>query len=64
MLFISSSKLFLFLRYLNFSPDLSGSVGKRLEIKAKVNFKILKLSTGKQIHTFCPTSQEVKAIRQ
>ena len=31
---------FLFLRYLNFCPDIFGHVRKRLDKKAKVNFKI------------------------
>ena len=33
-------KLFLFLRYLNFSPAVFGHVGKQLDRKANVNFKI------------------------
>ena len=40
MLFISSYKLFLFLRYLHFYPDNFGYAGKRLDKKAEVNFKI------------------------
>ena len=39
MLFILCSKLFSFL-YLIFCPDFFGHAGKRLDIKAKVNFKI------------------------
>ena len=31
--------MFSFLRYLNFCPDFSGHVEKRLDKKAKVNFK-------------------------
>ena len=40
MLFISPGKLFSCLRYLNFCLDIFGQVGKRLDKKAKVNFKI------------------------
>ena len=40
MCFISSKKLFWFFRYINFCPDFLGHVGKRLDKKAKVNFKI------------------------
>ena len=32
--------LFLFLRYLIFYPDFCGHLGKRLDKKGKVNFKI------------------------
>ena len=39
MLFISSSKFFLFLRSLDCYPDVFGDVRKRLDKKAKVNFK-------------------------
>ena len=38
--FISSLKLFLLLRYLNFCPEILGHIGKRLDKKVKVNFKI------------------------
>ena len=40
MPFISPGKLFSCLRYLNFCLDIFGQVGKRLDKKAKVNFKI------------------------
>ena len=40
MPFISSSKLCSFWRYLSFCSDFSGHVGKRLDKKAKINFKI------------------------
>ena len=40
MIFISSKKLYLFFRYWHFCPDLLGYVRKRLDNKAKVNFKI------------------------
>ena len=33
-------KLFSFLRYSNFCPDFFGHLGKRLDKKAKINFKI------------------------
>ena len=39
MLFISPKKLFSFLRYLNFCFGFFAHVGKRLDNKAKVNFK-------------------------
>ena len=32
--------LFMFLRYLHFYPDIFGYVGKRLDKKAELNFKI------------------------
>ena len=37
MLFISSSNIILFFRYLNFCSDFFGHAGKRLDQKAKVN---------------------------
>ena len=40
MFFISSEKLFSFLRYLQFFPDSFGHIGKQLDKKSKVNFKI------------------------
>ena len=40
MPFISPGKLFSCLRYLNFCLDIFGQAGKRLDKKAKVNFKI------------------------
>ena len=40
MPFISSQKLFFFLRYLHFCRDVFGYVEKSLDEKAKVNFKI------------------------
>ena len=40
MFFISSKKVFSFLRYLQFCPDVFGYIGKRLDKKAKVNLKI------------------------
>ena len=41
MLFIPHKILFSFLKYLHFCPDVFGHVGKRLDKKAKVNFKVL-----------------------
>ena len=38
--FISPSQLFSSLRYLNVSPEFFGHMKKRLDKKAKVNFKI------------------------
>ena len=40
MFFISCQKFFSFARYLSFCPDFFGHVGKQLDKKAKVNFKI------------------------
>ena len=40
LLFISSQKLFSFLRYLNFCRNFFGHVGNCLDKKAKLNFKI------------------------
>ena len=40
MFFISSLNLFLILKCSNFCPDFIGHVRKRLDKKAKVNFKI------------------------
>ena len=39
-MFILSKKLFLFLRFLNLSPDFFGRVVKQLKKKAKINFKM------------------------
>ena len=38
--FYFTIKLFSFWRYLNFCPDFFGYEGKRLDKKAKINFKI------------------------
>ena len=44
--FISSQiKTLLFLRYLNLCPDLFGHMGKSLDEKVKVNFKLYKVTT-------------------
>ena len=40
MFFISSEKLFSFLRYLQFCPDFFCYIGKQLDKKTKVNFRI------------------------
>ena len=40
MLFISCQKLFSFLRYLHFCPDLAVMQKRRLDKKAMVDFKI------------------------
>ena len=45
MIFISSQKLSLFLRYLSFFPDIFGHV-EQLNEKVKVNLKIFKLQPG------------------
>ena len=52
MLFISSKELFLFIKYLDFCPDFFCHVKRRLDIKAKVNFKI-NLETD-SYNTYCP----------
>ena len=44
MLFIPSKKLFLVWWYLNFNPNLFSHVGKRLDKKAMVDFKICGVS--------------------
>ena len=58
MLFILPKKFFL---SLHFRPEFFGLVGKRLDEKAKVNFKIYDVKTWK---TYGPMSLEVKAIKQ
>ena len=45
MLFISSSKFILILRYLKWCPDFFGHVRKRGDRKTKVNFKIYDVAT-------------------
>ena len=45
--FFGILKVFWFLRYLNFCPDFFGHVGKRLDKKAKANFKICDVTTWK-----------------
>ena len=45
MLFISSQKLFPFLRYLNFCSDFFVHVVKQLHKKAKVNFNVYHTTT-------------------
>ena len=40
MLFVSPYKLSSFFRYLNFYLDFFGHIGKRLNKKAQVNFKV------------------------
>ena len=47
MFFISSEKLFSFLRYLQFCPDFFGYIGKRLDKKAKVNLEIYDVTNCK-----------------
>ena len=42
---ISSWKVFSFLRFLSFCPDFFGHVGKRLDKKVMVNFKIHDFAT-------------------
>ena len=45
--FISSEKLFSFLRYLKFFPDFFCYIEKQLDRKAKVNFKIYGITNWK-----------------
>ena len=54
MLYISSYKLFSFLKYLSFCPDFFGHVEKQLDKKARVNFN--------DYNRYCHLSQKVKAI--
>ena len=55
-----------FFKYLNFCLDFFVHVGKRLYKKAKVNFRIYDVITGKQYlqYTLYTISQEVMTIRQ
>ena len=46
ILFVLSQKLFSFLRYLIFCPDFFSYVGKRIDQKTKVNFKIYDVTNG------------------
>ena len=45
MLWISSEKLFLFLRYLNFCPDFCDNVEKQLDKKVNINYKLCDVTT-------------------
>ena len=45
MLVIPHKILFSFLKYLHFCPDVFGHVGKRLDKKAKINFKVYDVTT-------------------
>ena len=51
MLFVSPYKLFFFSKFVNFCLDAFGHIGIRLDRKAKVTFKFMMSSTGKQIIT-------------
>ena len=51
-------------RYFSFCPDYFDHEGKRLDKKAKINFKFNDVTYCHNIHTCCLTYQEVKAIRQ
>ena len=51
MFFISFQKLFLFLKYLNFCPDLFGHAENSLTKKLRLISKFMTSSTGKQIIT-------------
>ena len=64
---MSSLSLFSFLRYLHFCPDFFGYVGKRLDQKTKVDFKIYDATnwnTNNYNKTIATLSQKVKTIRQ
>ena len=60
--FKNDAKCFEFLRYLSFCPDFCGHAGKRLDKKAKVDFKIYDIidwiANNYNTHTL---SQDVKA---
>ena len=59
-------KLSSILRYLIFCPDIFGHVGKRLDEKAKANFKIydvINFETN-SYNTYCSISQEEKTVKQ
>ena len=45
MLFVSPKKFFSFLRYFSFCPEFFNHVGKWLDKKAKVSFKIYDVTT-------------------
>ena len=47
MLFVSPRRFFLFGTSLKFCSEISGHVGKRLDKKAKVNFKTCKVTNWK-----------------
>ena len=49
--FISCEKLFSFLRYLSFYPDFCGHLGKQVDEKAKVIFKIYVVGTELDYNT-------------
>ena len=70
--FILFYLLFSFLRYVHFAPHFSGYVEKRLDSKAKVNFKTMLSQTGTETITTIilqkitirmTISQKVKATR-
>ena len=58
--------LFLFLKHLHFCPNVFRHVGKGLEKKTKVNFKIYDVTecTTNNYNPHCPISQKVKLTRQ
>ena len=66
MLFITPWKYLLVKRDINLYPDVFGHVEKWLHKKAKVNLnlKCHQLGNKSLQNTYCPISQEVKAIRQ
>ena len=54
------------LKIFNFCPDIFGHVGKRLDEKAKANFKIydvINFETN-SYNTYCSISQEEKTVKQ
>ena len=57
MIFITCSNFFSFLRYLGFCLDFCGHVEKRLDKKAKVNFRIYDIRD-------CITNIYIKYIAQ
>ena len=62
MLFISSSKLLLFSRYLSFYHDFWVMLKKQLDLKDKVNFKIHDVKKQLQ-YSYFPISHEIKTTR-
>ena len=65
MLFISSQKLFLFSRYLNFLTLLFGHVEKMAWLEMLISKFMASQTINKQLqYIYCPISLEVKATRQ
>ena len=64
MLFISSKKPFFFLKFLSFYPDFFFHLGKRLDKKAKVNFKTYDVTSWETNNYNKHIAQHLKNIMQ